>query len=113
MISMVFFFQAEDGIRDYKVTGVQTCALPIYFNEVLESIDPSTIFIECYLPSNQELSKDFSNFFQKNNINSQKISEFLRTIIEKDSQELISTPFKHISATDIRSLHKFTPPSFI
>src|SRR5256885_3643933 len=26
----VFFFQAEDGIRDYKVTGVQTCALPIY-----------------------------------------------------------------------------------
>src|SRR5205807_7193416 len=23
-------FQAEDGIRDYKVTGVQTCALPIY-----------------------------------------------------------------------------------
>src|SRR6266446_5545214 len=25
----VFFFQAEDGIRDYKVTGVQTCALPI------------------------------------------------------------------------------------
>src|SRR5688500_20125507 len=26
---MCFFFQAEDGIRDYKVTGVQTCALPI------------------------------------------------------------------------------------
>ena len=27
----VFFFQAEDGIRDYKVTGVQTCALPISY----------------------------------------------------------------------------------
>ena len=26
----VFFFQAEDGIRDYDVTGVQTCALPIF-----------------------------------------------------------------------------------
>src|SRR5256885_1632112 len=26
---VLFFFQAEDGIRDYKVTGVQTCALPI------------------------------------------------------------------------------------
>src|SRR5690348_17461932 len=25
-----FFFQAEDGIRDGRVTGVQTCALPIY-----------------------------------------------------------------------------------
>src|SRR5256885_6408145 len=27
---MYFLFQAEDGIRDYKVTGVQTCALPIW-----------------------------------------------------------------------------------
>src|SRR6266850_6025319 len=30
-----FFFQAEDGIRDYKVTGVQTCALPISYEEKL------------------------------------------------------------------------------
>src|SRR3989454_9192480 len=29
MVLFFFFFQAEDGIRDYKVTGVQTCALPI------------------------------------------------------------------------------------
>src|SRR2546430_10940817 len=29
MIFFVFFFQAEDGIRDLTVTGVQTCALPI------------------------------------------------------------------------------------
>ena len=28
----LFFFQAEDGIRDYDVTGVQTCALPICWN---------------------------------------------------------------------------------
>src|SRR6266446_8837095 len=28
-LCLCFFFQAEDGIRDYKVTGVQTCALPI------------------------------------------------------------------------------------
>src|SRR5437016_10915774 len=27
-----FFFQAEDGIRDWSVTGVQTCALPILNN---------------------------------------------------------------------------------
>src|SRR5260370_10751638 len=32
-----FFFQAEDGIRDSSVTGVQTCALPIYHvNEMIE-----------------------------------------------------------------------------
>src|SRR5256885_9943337 len=28
-VYVFFFFQAEEGIRDYKVTGVQTCALPI------------------------------------------------------------------------------------
>src|SRR5215217_950598 len=35
---LIFFFQAEDGIRDIGVTGVQTCALPI-FGEALEA-DP-------------------------------------------------------------------------
>src|SRR5207248_4913122 len=30
VINYFFFFQAEDGIRDRTVTGVQTCALPIY-----------------------------------------------------------------------------------
>src|SRR5690606_39503222 len=28
--AVLFFFQAEDGIRDFHVTGVQTCALPIW-----------------------------------------------------------------------------------
>src|SRR5690348_2990701 len=30
LFSLFFFFQAEDGIRDGRVTGVQTCALPIF-----------------------------------------------------------------------------------
>src|SRR5688572_32935494 len=30
IVAIFFFFQAEDGIRDLTVTGVQTCALPIY-----------------------------------------------------------------------------------
>src|SRR2546427_4511646 len=30
MLIFFFFFQAEDGIRDLTVTGVQTCALPIF-----------------------------------------------------------------------------------
>src|SRR5258706_5182809 len=29
VLFLIFFFQAEDGIRDWSVTGVQTCALPI------------------------------------------------------------------------------------
>src|SRR5690625_4775388 len=31
---MIFFFQAEDGIRDGHVTGVQTCALPIFIIDI-------------------------------------------------------------------------------
>src|SRR5256885_4007966 len=38
-----FFFQAEDGIRDYKVTGVQTCALPIY-------IRPDLVLADVFMP---------------------------------------------------------------
>src|SRR5437867_6175454 len=34
-IDFFFFFQAEDGIRDRTVTGVQTCALPIYGTNVI------------------------------------------------------------------------------
>src|ERR1039457_4461869 len=36
-ICLFLFFQAEDGIRDYKVTAVQTCALPICSEDGLSS----------------------------------------------------------------------------
>src|SRR5690606_40658845 len=36
-----FFFQAEDGIRDFHVTGVQTCALPIWPSSVDNRVDPT------------------------------------------------------------------------
>src|SRR5437762_6942577 len=36
----IFFFQAEDGIRDTSVTGVQTCALPILIGEI-RALDPA------------------------------------------------------------------------
>src|SRR5947209_11370353 len=35
MVFCLFFFQAEDGIRDIGVTGVQTCALPIFGHRVV------------------------------------------------------------------------------
>src|SRR5215469_16937475 len=37
-IAIVFFFQAEDGIRALYVTGVQTCALPISAREANRSV---------------------------------------------------------------------------
>src|SRR5437879_11066075 len=36
---LFFFFQAEDGIRDTSVTGVQTCALPIFFRQEQDTGD--------------------------------------------------------------------------
>src|SRR5688572_32575780 len=38
-MNCIFFFQAEDGIRDLTVTGVQTCALPISPSPVLIVFD--------------------------------------------------------------------------
>src|SRR5947207_7679871 len=35
---LLFFFQAEDGIRDHCVTGVQTCALPIYARQTADAV---------------------------------------------------------------------------
>src|SRR5207249_9657846 len=55
--SLFFFFQAEDGIRDRNVTGVQTCALPI-FGGKLYSIGGFTIArpagggLPAWVPSN-------------------------------------------------------------
>src|SRR5260370_26920356 len=38
LLFFFFFFQAEDGIRDSSVTGVQTCALPIYIGVAVGSL---------------------------------------------------------------------------
>src|SRR2546427_8284203 len=45
-----FFFQAEDGIRDLTVTGVQTCALPIYGSTVTSQLFPKADASE-FLPT--------------------------------------------------------------
>src|SRR5437870_13345029 len=40
MLNYSFFFQAEDGIRDGHVTGVQTCALPISYFDGMPAAPP-------------------------------------------------------------------------
>src|SRR5687768_18282495 len=53
-----FFFQAEDGIRDVAVTGVQTCALPIWFGSgCVEEIG------DCFV-----LGEEFFNVFAEGGI---------------------------------------------
>src|SRR3712207_9450282 len=43
---MEFFFQAEDGIRDIGVTGVQTCALPIFPRVVPNSREGTPVTVQ-------------------------------------------------------------------
>src|SRR2546430_13406486 len=60
-ICWIFFFQAEDGIRDLTVTGVQTCALPIFPDELLhptgvfkERLSQSTLYAKMLTVSDKE-----------------------------------------------------------
>src|SRR5690606_41186498 len=61
------FFQAEDGIRDFHVTGVQTCALPIFFLTFTSDVKFSVLFIcpllSCFLSSKYPFSIKLSCSF--------------------------------------------------
>src|SRR5947207_10451348 len=57
-----FFFQAEDGIRDHCVTGVQTCALPISMVGIATAAEPSaprssTTWARSYEPISAAMSR--------------------------------------------------------
>src|SRR5690606_40584449 len=45
-LRVCFFFQAEDGIRDFHVTGVQTCALPIWGKSLLPTPPGLTVMVQ-------------------------------------------------------------------
>src|SRR5699024_12228981 len=49
---MCFFFQAEDGIRDRNVTGVQTCALPISASTTSSAAPPARLLLPPVLERN-------------------------------------------------------------
>src|SRR5205809_6708748 len=48
ILFVCFFFQAEDGIRDVAVTGVQTCALPICPHPFIRSFEPGEDWFYSY-----------------------------------------------------------------
>src|SRR5690625_7704390 len=79
IVLIFFFFQAEDGIRDGHVTGVQTCALPIL-----------TIAIDA---RNKRFIKDLNN----------KVNELLKEKIERNKKRgLKESNFKAMRSEERR-----------
>src|SRR5690554_7690826 len=85
-----FFFQAEDGIRDADVTGVQTCALPISFLEreyCVQYHETDFEFISRLL-AEEGISYYFSHSDKKHELN------FVNNV--QDFFEAISTPLDFV-----------------
>src|SRR5687767_15394047 len=86
MLSYFFFFQAEDGIRDKLVTGVQTCALPI-------SSPPGAVAATS-LASVQESSREIANSGSSVGVSPEKMDasfqglQSLYTVVERSVVEL-------------------------
>src|SRR5258706_7079934 len=59
---LFFFFQAEDGIRDWSVTGVQTCALPISLTRFWNAA-PREEPGKCLIPRLRSLTQGISSHF--------------------------------------------------
>src|SRR5256885_5438995 len=88
----VFFFQAEDGIRDYKVTGVQTCALPIlgtgpFFGETLRekmvalqvfnvSVALTSFLLACFVEA-RERQEEMSRLYASAQLGNEEKTRFL------------------------------------
>src|SRR5690348_17666150 len=54
MVGYYFFFQAEDGIRDGRVTGVQTCALPISVKRGVKHGGIALVIVHLVEPGHEE-----------------------------------------------------------
>src|SRR5690606_3284889 len=68
-----FFFQAEDGIRDFHVTGVQTCALPISKAGVTYSIDEHQKAYFSYAKAHREPNR---NDYENGNPKPEKLNDY-------------------------------------
>src|SRR5438093_4004848 len=59
---VLFFFQAEDGIRDWSVTGVQTCALPISPLRLTKPLEAAGVPILGTAPDSIDIAEDRGRF---------------------------------------------------
>src|SRR5207244_4805756 len=92
-----FFFQAEDGIRDDLVTGVQTCALPICRegcrrNTVAPAaFTASAVFINCVSPSTEHGPAITCSFFPPIRSEERRVGKECRSRLSSDPKEKRNT----------------------
>src|SRR3712207_7670776 len=92
-VQSYFFFQAEDGIRDIGVTGVQTCALPIfmYIKNIVNVGRSSGVFLITSLqkPTNDSIPSDIKS--QLCTRISLRINDSPASIVDRKSTRLNSS----------------------
>src|SRR5690606_39493026 len=90
-----FFFQAEDGIRDFHVTGVQTCALPIlgeistFYKGLLENqYAYEKLIIEAYFDNDYEKLLQ-ALILNRTVIDTNKAKEVLKDLFERSEERRV------------------------
>src|SRR2546430_9662723 len=84
-----FFFQAEDGIRDLTVTGVQTCALPISVVSFLQPRGNLNSEFEDFLFREGTASKPFGQRFARNVLHDEKVGAVLGTEVVRSEERRV------------------------
>src|SRR5690606_18692297 len=105
-----FFFQAEDGIRDFHVTGVQTCALPILGNVIIKKPATSgmenrkTIVLQSHLDMVHQKNNDTNFDFNTQGIDMYVDGDWVRargTTLGADNGLGVATIMAILESTDI------------
>src|SRR5436189_1647050 len=83
MAIYVFFFQAEDGIRDTSVTGVQTCALPITIPARISDNEGTVIRFEKFTVKAQEAMQAAQSLADQHNHQSMEPEHLLLALLQQ------------------------------